>query len=84
MTRKQMPLVLMLVAGSATCLITYFRGYTLKTMLIALLATLVAFYFMGSIIKMILDSFDKANEKAKVSDEGEVIEKEPSEEPTEE
>lgn len=80
MTRKQMPLVLMLVAGSATSLITYFRGASLKTMLIALLATLVAFYFMGSVIKMILDSFEKANETAKVSDEGEVIEKEPDEE----
>ncbi|MBO7600128.1 MAG: hypothetical protein J6S95_03130, partial [Lachnospiraceae bacterium] len=49
---------------------------TLNAMLVALLSTLVVFYFIGCVIKMILDSFDKKNER-KVADEGEVIEKEP-------
>lgn len=87
MTRKQMPMILMLVAGSVTALITYFRGYSLKNMSIALLATLVAFYFIGCIIKMMLDSFDKKNqaEKEAISEEGEVIEKDASSDnPTEE
>lgn len=76
MSRKEMPLVLMLSAGAVTALICYFKGYDLSHMLVALLATLVVFYMMGSIIKMILDSFDKKN-KEEVSPEGEVIEKEP-------
>ncbi|MBO7333271.1 MAG: hypothetical protein J6U67_00115 [Lachnospiraceae bacterium] len=76
MTRKEMPLILMLLAGLVTALVAYFRGFTLNAMLVALLSTLVVFYFIGCVIKMILDSFDKKNER-KVADEGEVIEKEP-------
>lgn len=76
MTRRQMPLVLMLTAGLVTSLFTYFKGYKLSSMLIALLATLVVFYMIGCIIRMILDSFDKKN-KEQVAPEGEVIEKEP-------
>jgi len=77
--RKQLPLLLMLIAGAITSLTVYFRGLGLKTMLIALLAALVIFYFIGSVIKMILDSFEKKNEN-RVSEEGEVIEKAPDEE----
>lgn len=82
MTRKQLPLVLMLLAGAVTSITVYFRGLGLKTMLIALLATLVAFYFIGSLIKMVLDSFYKENEAA-AQDEGSVIEKEADEQTTE-
>lgn len=82
MTRKQLPLVLMLLAGAVTSITVYFRGLGLKTMLIALLATLVAFYFIGSLIKMVLDSFYKENEAA-AEDEGSVIEKEADEQTTE-
>ena len=71
-----MPLILMLLAGLVNALVAYFRGFTLNAMLVALLSTLVVFYFIGCVIKMILDSFDKKNER-KVADEGEVIEKEP-------
>lgn len=82
MTRKQLPLVLMLLAGAVTSITVYFRGLGLKTMLIALLAALVAFYFIGSLIKMVLDSFYKENEAA-AEDEGSVIEKEADEQTTE-
>ena len=68
----------MLVAGAITSLTVYFRDLGLKTMLIALLATLVIFYFLGTIIKMIFDAVDEKNEE-RVSDEGEVIEKEADE-----
>lgn len=64
----------MLTAAAVTALIVYFRGYGLKVMVIALLAVLVVFYFIGSVIKMVMDSYYKANEEL-VSDEGEVIEK---------
>ena len=78
MKRQQIPVLLMLVAGAITSLTVYFRDLGLKTMLIALLATLVIFYFLGTIIKMIFDAVDEKNEK-RVSDEGEVIEKEADE-----
>ena len=78
MTRKQLPLILMLIAGAVTSITVYFRSLGLKTMLLALLAALVAFYFLGSVIKMILDAFDKRNEE-RALDEGEVFEKETEE-----
>jgi len=78
MDRRKLPLLLMLLAGAMTALIVYFKGMGLLDMLIALLAVMIIFNFIGTVIKNILDSFDKANEK-KVSDEGEVIEKEADE-----
>ncbi|MCR5278158.1 MAG: hypothetical protein K6E19_01840 [Lachnospiraceae bacterium] len=74
MDRKKIPAILMLSASAITSLIVYFRGYGLKVMVIALAAVLIAFYIIGSVIRMVLDSYYKANEE-QVSDEGEVIEK---------
>ena len=79
--RKQLPLVLMLIAGAITTLTVYFKGLGLKTMLIALLAALVAFGFIGSLIEYILNSFDRNETTSEVSDEGEVIEKEAVDQP---
>ena len=78
--RKQLPLLLMLIAGAITTLTVYFKGLGLKTMLIALLAALVIFGFIGSLIEYILNSFDR-NQNSEVSEEGEVIEKEPVDQP---
>lgn len=78
MDRTKLPLILMLLAGSMTALIAYFKGYGLLNMLIALFAVMVIFSFIGTVIKMILDHMDKGDEE-KVSDEGEVIEKEATE-----
>ena len=83
MNRKQLPLILMLLAGAITTLTIYFKGLGLKTMLIALLAAMVIFGFIGSLIEYILNSFDR-KEAAEVSDEGEVIEKEAIAQTTEE
>ena len=74
MKRKQLPLLLMLIAGAITTLTVYFKGLGLKTMLVALLAAFVTFYFIGSLVEYIMDSFDKKT-APEVSDEGEVIEK---------
>lgn len=85
MTSKKIPVLITLMAASITALLTYFRGYSLKNMSIALLATIVVFYTIGCIVKMIIDSFEKKNSEAeKVSDSGEVIEKEATPENTEE
>lgn len=78
MSRKEMPLVLMLAAGAVTAIFSYFKGFNLSHMLVALLATLVIFYLIGSIIRYILDCFEKKNQKD-AAPEGEVIEKEPEE-----
>ncbi len=79
MNRKNMPLILMLVAGAVTSIFTFIRQFTILQKLIALLVVLVIFYALGSTLRWVLDTFDKQNEKA-VLDEGEVIEKEGNQE----
>lgn len=75
MNRKNLPLVLMLVAGAITCIVNLVRNYSLLNQLTALLIVLVLFYTFGSILKWVLDLFDSQNEQ-NLSEEGEVIEKE--------
>lgn len=75
MNRKYMPLILMLVAGAVTSIITFFMQYSILQKLIALLVALVIFYALGSALKWALDIFEAQNEKAAL-DQGEVIEKE--------
>lgn len=75
MDRKLLPLILMLIAGAITAVMSFALGYPLKDKLFALLLVLLIFYFLGRFIQSLLDCFDKQNaERAK--DEGEVIEKE--------
>ena len=74
MNRRYLPLLLMLVAGAVTSIITFIRNYTILQKLIALLVVLLIFYGLGSLIKWMLNTFDAQNQKAAL-DEGEVIEK---------
>ena len=75
MNRKYLPLILMLVAGAITSIVTFIMKYPLVWKLAALLIVFIIFYILGSAIKWILDSFERQNAKAAL-DEGEVIEKE--------
>ena len=75
MNRKYLPLILMLVAGAITSIVTFIMKYPLVWKLVALLIVFIIFYILGSAIKWILDSFERQNAKAAL-DEGEVIEKE--------
>ena len=75
MKRKYMPLILMLLAGAITAVITFIKRYTMVQRLSALLAVLLIFYALGSLLKWLLDTFEEQNAKAAL-DEGEVIEKE--------
>lgn len=75
MNRKNMPLILMLVAGAVTCIITFIQKYSVLSKLVSLLIVLLVFYFLGSLLRWTLDYFDKQNEK-KSKEEGEVIKKE--------
>lgn len=74
MNRKYLPLILMLVAGAVTSIITFIMKYSVIQKLLALLLVLVIFYLLGSALKWALDTFEAQNEKAAL-DEGEVIEK---------
>ncbi len=75
MNRKYMPLILMLVAGAVTCIITFIQNYSIIGKLISLLIVLIIFYVLGSGLKWTLDYFDAQNEEKKQK-EGVVIEKE--------
>jgi len=76
MNRKKLPLILMLLAGSITSIMTFMLDYSMKDMLFAILIVLIIFGSIGLMIKNLLDYFDKQNEK-RAEEEGEVIEKEP-------
>ena len=74
MNRRNMPLILMLIAGAVTCIITFIQKYSILEKLVSLFVVLLIFYFLGSVLKWTLDYFDEQNEKKNV-EEGEVIEK---------
>ena len=74
MNRKYMPIILMLVAGAVTCIITFVKDYSISAKVLSLILVLVLFYILGSALKWTLDYFDKQNEKRN-QEEGEVIQK---------
>ena len=74
MNRKNIPLILMLVAGLVTIVITYIRQYSILSKLAVLFAVMLVFYCLGSTLVWFLDHFDAENEKRNAQ-EGEVIEK---------
>lgn len=79
MKRKLVPIILMLFAGAVTSIVTFMMHYEIKAFLWILAAVLVSFYIMGCLIRRMLDSFMVEKDNS-VSDEGEVIEKEPGQE----
>ena len=75
---KMFPLILMLVAGSFTSIMTYYFQYEIKTALLVLLSVLLVFYCLGLLLVNVIASFDKKNEEerlAKEQEEGVVVEK---------
>jgi Ca2+-dependent lipid-binding protein len=74
MNRNNMPLILMLVAGAATCVLTFIYSYTIFERLLILFIVLLVFYILGTIMKSTLNYFDGLNEK-RSKENGEVIEK---------
>lgn len=65
-----MPLLLMLIAGACTCIITLVRSYSVLSSLVMLFAVMLLFYCLGSAIRLLLDRFDRQNEeKAKQEQE---------------
>lgn len=71
MSRKNIPLLLMLFSGAITCIITYVMEYTLTAKLFSLFCVLLLFYFLGSVLMWTLDYFDKQNQEKKEKEEQE-------------
>lgn len=65
MKRKNLPLLMMLIAGAIICIINLVRNYTILGQLTSLLVTLVVFYLLGSLLKWTLDYFENQNEMAR-------------------
>ena len=75
MNRRLVPLILMLIAGAITAVMSFASGYSLRDKLLVLFLVLLIFYFLGSFFQFLLDYFDKQNAEREEK-EGEVIEKE--------
>lgn len=75
MNRNNMPLILMLVTGLITCVISFIRRFEFLNMALALFFSLLISFVLGSMIKGMLNYFDRQNE-LKSMEAGEVIEKE--------
>lgn len=85
MNRKNIPLILMLVAGAVTCIITYIQEYSIVDKLVSLLLVLVIFYALGSILTSTLNRFEEQIElkcQEELRAEGDVIEKNAEQEDT--
>ena len=68
MNRKNMPLLLMLIAGACTWIVTLVRSYSLLASLVALFTVMLLFYCLGSVIRLLMDRFDRQNEEKAWSD----------------
>ncbi len=69
MKRKNLPLIIMLVAGAITSIITFRKGYELQEKLLMLLITLVVFYGLGCLLVGTMNYFDKVNRERRLEEE---------------
>ena len=69
MKRKNLPLIIMLVAGALTSILTFLKGYELQEKLLMLLITLIVFYGLGCLLAGTLNHFDKVNQERKQEEE---------------
>lgn len=76
---RLLPAFVTLLAGSITSITMYVTRQDLTTTLFVLFLVLFVFYFLGVLfMKIIIDHFDKEPEET-VSEEGQVLEKEKTE-----
>ena len=69
MKTKQIPAVVMLLAGFVTCIVAIFQGIELGRFLKILLLVLIGFYVSGCVIKVILDRNFKEMEDSETEEE---------------
>ena len=75
---KTLPIVLMLMAGAVTSIITYILHYEGKTALLILLGVLLLFYVIGYLFQKMIYRFEDEiakEEKMRLEEEGKVVEK---------
>ncbi|MBO5293313.1 MAG: hypothetical protein J6B10_09060 [Lachnospiraceae bacterium] len=82
MKTKQVPPIVMLLAGAVAVIAMYVRHYELRTLLSVLLGVLIVSYIAGWVIKAVLDKYVTAPEPEE-SPEGDVIAKESDRDETE-
>lgn len=80
MDRKNIPIVMMLVAGAITCIITFIQHDSVLRKLVVLFIVLLVFYSIGTVIKWIFDSFASKNAQMNAPVEEEIAEEEEEEE----
>lgn len=76
--RRLIPAFVTLLAGAIVSITMRVLHYELQKSLIVLICVLAGFYFVGRILQIMLDRFEIQIYEAQL-EEGEVIEKEPSE-----
>ena len=69
MERKNIPVVLMLIAGVLISIITFIKNYELVEKLLILLITLLIFYGLGCLLVAAMNHFDKVNEQKRLEEE---------------
>ena len=80
MNTKQIPAIVMLLAGFVTCIVAIFQGMELGRFLKFLFAVLIGVYIAGCIIKVILDKNFKEPDNQKEAETEETQEGQPGEE----
>lgn len=75
MKTKKIPAIIMLIAGSVSCIITYLNNYSLKDMLVALVWVLIIFLVIGIFVEWLFEKNGIAVEPETVEGDGEVVEK---------
>ena len=63
MNKKYIPVMLMLVGGLVTVVITFVNNYSIIAKLGWLLAVMAVLYFVGSIVINVIQRFEDANQK---------------------
>ena len=76
MKRKNLPLIIMLIAGAVISVITFIKDYELVKKLLLLLITLMVFYGLGSLFVFTMNHFDKVNEQKRLEEEKKASEEE--------
>ena len=73
MNKKNLPLLLMLVAGIVSCIYTFILQYSTLRKLVSLFIVMLVFYILGSVIIWVVDCF-KAESESQLKEEGETVE----------
>ncbi len=71
MKTKQIPAIIMLIAGFITCIVGIFEQFEARKFLEILLLALVVFYSLGCVVKLILDKNFKEMEESADDEQGE-------------